>query len=382
MKMNPKTPPLIDTQAAFDEMMRDAERAPVLGMDAEMDSYFSYYPKLCMMQLSTPEADYLIDPLARMDLAALGEVTANPDQVKIFHAGANDVPYFRRALGYEFVNIFDTHVTARILGMPRSGLASLLEEYFDVRLDKQYQRADWRLRPLPPGQADYARLDTRYLLPLREELLSCLEEEGKLEEAASEFERVCQAQALEKEFDPDAWARVKGVLELPRDRRAMFRQLHLWREDEARREDVAPFRVLPDGLMVALAARRPRNRTDLLRFSKHPALRRHADELLGCLEQGWDEGPISLPERKSRSTPMTRSHQKNYDRLRQWRNELSEKQSVDPDRIASNRLLRRIAEAEPSSLEQLSQVEGMEPWRLSRHGDSILKVIRSREPGA
>ncbi|PJF33598.1 MAG: 3'-5' exonuclease, partial [Candidatus Thermofonsia Clade 1 bacterium] len=112
---------------------------------------------VCLIQLSTRSADYIIDPLSLSDLAPLGTLFAAPHIEKVLHAAENDIMVLRRDFGICFANIFDTAMAARILGRKALGLAAMLEEFFDVRLDKRFQRANWAVRPLPAEQLDYAR---------------------------------------------------------------------------------------------------------------------------------------------------------------------------------------------------------------------------------
>ena len=111
----------------------------------------------------------------RSDQAAgpepLAPFFANPDQQKVFHAAEYDLICLRRDYHFEFTNIFDTMSAARTLGWPQVGLAAILDTHFGVTLNKKYQRADWKRRPLTPEQLDYARLDTHYLVALRDRQL-------------------------------------------------------------------------------------------------------------------------------------------------------------------------------------------------------------------
>ncbi|MEW6283252.1 MAG: ribonuclease D, partial [Candidatus Eremiobacterota bacterium] len=198
-------PPLIDTHEALQPVWGELAGARVLGLDLEMDSYYSYFEKVCLVQLSTERSDFLIDPLAELDLSPLAPFLADPSTVKVLHAGENDIPYLRGPLGFEVNNIFDTYLAARVLGCPRCGLASLLQEHFGVVLDKDMQTADWRVRPLPEAQMEYARMDTRYLLPLRDKMRELLAENEMEEQARSEFDRITRLEHTPRQFDPLSW---------------------------------------------------------------------------------------------------------------------------------------------------------------------------------
>ena len=161
-------PVLVDTQAGFEAMMAVLVREPILALDTESDSLYRYYYKVCLIQVSTPAIDYVVDPLHLPDLAAFGSLMADPAIEKVFHAAENDILVMKRDLGFRFCNIFDTMLAARILGWPRVGLAALLAEHFGIELDKRTQLTDWGQRPLTPVQLSYAGLDSHYLLPFRD----------------------------------------------------------------------------------------------------------------------------------------------------------------------------------------------------------------------
>ena len=143
-------------------------------------------------QFSTPDADFIVDAIGLPDLSRLAPVFANPTQQKVFHAAEYDIVCLRRSHGFEFTNIFDTMSAARTLGWPKVGLAAILDTYFGVTLSKKYQRTDWKRRPLTPEQLDYARLDTHYLLRLRDQQLQTLTESGHWPEALEEFARLAR----------------------------------------------------------------------------------------------------------------------------------------------------------------------------------------------
>lgn len=377
MPAEPRRPPLVNTPERLQAMLEELAGVEALAVDAEMDSYYSFRPKLCLIQLSTAEADYLVDPLSSLDLSGLGEIAANPRQVKIFHAGENDIPYFRDKLGITFTNLFDTHHAARVLGYPRCGLAPLLEEHFGVTLDKRFQTADWRIRPLPPDQDEYARMDTRYLLPLRQLLLEGLKRQNRLREAEAEFERVARVEFSLRGPEADDWVRIKGARQLPPPARAILRELYAWRETAGEADDVAVFRILPDQLLLALALRGEHDPESLRNVARHRTVQQRAEEIGAAIARGKAAGPADapLPKRGKRPAPMTASQQQAYQKLREWRNAEAQSRGVEPDRVASNRLLKKIANDEPRDLESLARVEGMEAWRMDSYGAAIAELM-------
>src|SRR5439155_5268068 len=138
----------------------------------------AFRERVCLIQFSTPDADYIVDPIRLRDLRGLGAFFANPDQQKVFHAAEYDIVCLKRDYRVDVRSIFDTMSAARTLGWPQVGLAGILATHFDVKMNKKFQRADWKRRPLTPEQLDYARLDTHYLLALRDKQVAALAASG------------------------------------------------------------------------------------------------------------------------------------------------------------------------------------------------------------
>src|SRR4030043_821960 len=153
---------------------------PILAVDTESNSLFAYHEQVCLIQFSTPEADYLLDPLGFGDLPSLAPIFADENIQKTFHAAEYDLLCMKRDYGFEFNNLFDTMLAARIVGRKEVGLGSILESEFNIQADKRHQRANWGQRPLPGYLLDYARQDTHFLIPLQEILKRQLESKGLL----------------------------------------------------------------------------------------------------------------------------------------------------------------------------------------------------------
>src|SRR5471030_2260114 len=220
-------PILVADEDSLGRLVRDLAAHPVVAVDTESNSLHAYRERVCLIQFSTPAGDYILDPIRLPVLSPLAPFFANPDQQKIFHAAEYDIVCLRRDYRFEFVNIFDTMSAARTLGWPQVGLASILDTHFGVTMSKKYQRSDWKRRPLLPEQLNYARLDTHYLVALRDKQLEALTESGHWPEAQEEFERLARLRRDSDNASPDpaAFWRVTGARDLAPAQAAVLQTL-------------------------------------------------------------------------------------------------------------------------------------------------------------
>ncbi|MDA8123856.1 MAG: ribonuclease D [Deltaproteobacteria bacterium] len=244
---------LVDTPAPLAEAEKAIRSEALIALDTEYDSFRCFRDKLCLIQVQTAEHTWLIDPLAGLDLAFLGDVLKDPEILKIFHAGDNDIRILKRDYDFSFRNIFDTHRAASLLGCRHLSLATLLESYLGVFLVKKMQRSRWDLRPLSEEQLDYAALDTAHLFALYRRLDGELREKGKLAEAERLFGGMTEVVWKEKTLDRLAHRRAPGYAQLTAEQKDRLRRLFRWRFEKGQELDRAPFMVLADQQLVALA---------------------------------------------------------------------------------------------------------------------------------
>lgn len=367
-------PTLVDTPGAFDAFVQALAGEKRLALDTESDSLYRYFYKVCLIQVSTATADYLVDPLHLPDLKPLGVFLADPTVEKVFHAAENDIILLKRDHGFTFANIFDTMLAARILGRSSVGLAALLQASFDVTLDKRMQLTDWGRRPLTEEQLSYARLDSHYLLALRDQLVDDLQRRKRWREALEAFSDLPELEYIEKPFDPDGFWRGKGVRDLQPHEVAIFRELYLWRDQQARTQDQPPFKVITDQVLVELSRQAPQRPDDLRLNSRQAG--RLGPGILAAVARGR-AGPIPQPPPRryngdGRPDPEVVAR---YDRLRVWRAQRAAERGVEMDVVLNNETLMTLARAYPTSLEALTQVGVLRPWKLEEYGPDILRIL-------
>jgi len=366
----------IDTPSELDRLLDILHNEPVIAVDTEGDSLYSYFEKVCLIQFSTPREDFLVDPL-RVNICSLQPVFADQSIQKVFHAVEYDILSLKRDYDFTFANLFDTMLAARILGWPRFGLGHLLAEHFDVKLNKQFQRYNWGKRPLSRRSLIYAHLDTHYLLPLRKLQIEALQAQNRLREAYEAFERKTSMEPTIKAFDPDDFWRIKGARELTPSQQAILRQLYIFRDKLARRLDRPPFKVLNDATLVRLTKIAPHTTADLksIKGVGKKLVRYNGAEILKVIRNGADMPPPDYSPPNNHHPPDDHTLAR-YESLRHWRNELAAIRGVEPDVIISNNNLMNIARHNPRSLSALTRLEVLGSWQFETYGKTLLQVLR------
>lgn len=367
------SPPIwIDTAEALAEMLADLRCWPQIAVDTESNSLHAYREQVCLIQISTPKTDYLIDPLALPDLYPLAPIFANPEVEKIFHAAGYDLLGLHRDFGFHCVNIFDTMHAARVLGQRAVGLGALLEHYFGVHLDKRHQKANWAERPLPVERMEYARLDTHYLIPLREILAKELQQIERQQLAQEDFHR------METEFITTAvrrprWERLAEAYMLTSRQRMRLQALWEWRENTAKRLNRPPFKVIGERLLLRLAQTPPQGWYALSRLGlSERQMRLWSREILQVLEKvNSQESPFYAPPPAADTARIER-----LERLKAWRKRVAQRWGVESDVILPRSLMETLAQRNPASIEEIGEILKDSPWRFQTFGDQLLQVLK------
>jgi len=289
-------PPLIVSAADLAKAtarLRDGT-GPV-AVDAERASGFRYGHRAFLVQLRrTGAGTVLIDPVACPDLSELDEALAGTEAV--LHAANQDLPCLVD-LSFRPRTLFDTELAGRLLGYPRVGLGTLVEEVLGLSLEKTHSAADWSTRPLPQEWLKYAALDVEVLVELRDALAAQLEEQGKTAWAEQEFAAVLQAGPAPPR--PDPWRRTSGIHRV-RSRRslAIVRELWLERDQIAQRRDISPTRILPDAAIVEAARIAPGSLADLAKVAGFTGrgARRYGPDWLRAIKRATALTDSALPE--------------------------------------------------------------------------------------
>lgn len=368
----------IDTHDGFQEMVRGLEAEPLLGIDTEAAGYHRYLDRLSLLQISSREQNYLVDPLSVADLSALGPLLVDDAVEKIFHDADYDLRILDRDAGLRVSGLFDTQIAAAFLGERSLGLGAIIEKYLGVSLPKAYQRADWAERPLSEGMKDYAATDTAYLPPLRDRLHAALVEKGRLAWAEEEFVRREQTRWSPSDDEREAYMRVKGARDLTPRGLAVLRELFAWRESVGEERDQATFRVLSNQALIALSLRPPADPSELSSVDgiSEGLADRRGREIMAAVRRGLEVPEDELPQYPAgRRWDRDPEVEARSDRLRKVRNQSAERLDLDPGFLMSRSLLDEIARRNPRDVEELAGVPDVRRWQVEAIGDAILRAL-------
>jgi ribonuclease D len=367
-------PVLVTEPTSLVEMVQALSQEPILAVDTESNGLHAYREQVCLVQFSTPETDYLVDPLALQDLSPLAPLFADPGIEKIFHAAEYDLICLSRDFGFKFANLFDTMLAARILGRSMLGLGSLLESEFGIVLDKRHQRADWGKRPLPEDQLSYARLDTHFLIPLRDAMRQELQDRQRWELAQEDFQRLCSFPER-IETDEVSLPHITGAHELTPQQHAVLAELCKYRDQVAHQLNRPLFKVFGSDTLLDIARYCPGSLRELSELSgmSPRQVDRHGRQLLAAVRRGLRADPVYQP----RPVRPNDAFLNRLDRLRTWRKKAALELEVESDIILPKDLMVSIAEKAPRTLSELGEILHETPWRAQQLGEQMLQALAS-----
>ena len=382
--MGRRSPPdsaqLIAEPDALTRLVQRLAQEPRVALDTEAASFHRYIDRVYLIQLSSDRETALIDPLSLEDLSPLAQLLDEPRTEIVLHDADYDLRILNRDYGFTARSLFDTRIAAQLAGEPAVGLSALLEKYFGIKLNKKFQRADWSRRPLTSDMIEYAAADTRYLPALRDELESRLKQHDRLDWAKEEFRILEGIRWIQPCDTAAAYLRIKGAKSLSRRSLAVLRELFQWRESTAKDLDRAPFRVLGNAALLAIAQSAPRSLSRLKSVDGVPpsAVARYGTELVEAVKRGTEVPQSELPAIKR---PLRPEHNQAYDRrleaLKRLRNRRAKEVGMEPGMLCPNGTLQAVARAASSGGKQLSSIAELRKWQANVLGtDEILAAIQ------
>lgn len=360
---------LITTTQDLAEACARLAQHPFVTVDTEFLRETTYYPKLCLIQLASPDEAVLVDPLApELDLAPFLALMADQNVVKVFHAARQDLEIIWIIGKLLPTPLFDTQVAAMVCGYGDSvGYEQLANDLAKARIDKSSRFTDWSRRPLTEAQLTYAESDVTYLRDIYLALAADLAASGRQGWVAEEM-AILNSPATYEVKPENAWQRLKGRIRKPKEV-ALLMEIAAWREREAQSRDVPRQRVLKDDALMDIVQRGPRSVEALAELRSVPngfERSRAGGEVLAAIERGLALDPRALPRlERERGRPTNGAV---LDLLKVLLKATADAERVAPKILASTDDLEAIAS------DDLADVPALQGWRREVFGNKALAL--------
>jgi ribonuclease D len=370
----------INESSKLNDLTQKLYNASVVAIDMEADSFHHYYPKVCLIQISFNGENFVIDPLAGLDLSDFLKELATKKLV--FHDSGYDLRMMRQCFAFEPTGeIFDTMLAGKLLGAKSISLAGMLQSFMGITITKGSQKADWSKRPLQESLLRYAAMDTHYLLELAEKLEAILQEQAR----TGWHKQMCKqsvkaamnhTQAIDSEKD---W-RIKGHSHLTPRQLAFLQQLWLWREKQAQAADLPPFRILHNerliGLSIGADSRTEPDFNDLCQELKHCKGKR-LESLHSALNKAFHQKSSQWPQPKSSSRIARPDNQllARIEKIRKACQKTAEENGLSTELILSRALMTKIAQTGTKGLENMLLEGSILPWQADLIRTPLAEIL-------
>jgi ribonuclease D len=363
---------LVDNKKSLELAVVNLANSKIIAIDTESSGYYTYYSKVCLIQISANGKNFILDPMAQIDIKALDVIFKNPSILKIFHSAIDDIKALKRDFGFEFKNIADTMYSSKLLGLEHNSLNYLVEYYHKIFLSKTEQKSNWEKRPLDRYQLQYAALDTAYLESIWTTMRAELEKRNILDEAISEFEKMADEPYVAKEVTNEIhWHKFPNIDKFTPEERRSVCDILQFRDDKAKRMNKAPFRVINNETIEKIVKKELSEDNLVTLLGK-----KDGAELFKILQNptGAPLDKIDIPkldyELKPEEEPL-------FKQLRKWRDRIMKKRNIDHTMLLSNKNLILIIRSNVQNLDDLRKLSLMSEWKLQNYGLSILKALKN-----
>jgi ribonuclease D len=366
----------IDTQDGLEKLAQKLQAIERVAVDTEADSLHHYYEKVCLIQITAGDASYIVDPLARLNIAPLLDLLAG--KKLLMHGAEYDLRMLRATYGFTLNGeVFDTMLAAQLVEGEARSLVALAKAYLGIELTKQKQRSDWSRRPLSDEQLVYACNDTMHLAAIAAHMESELKRLNRWGWHRESCRRMVKATTKDKPpVDPQREWRIKGMSELDRHQMAFVRELWYWREREAQEADIPPFKVAGNQLLLDLAiwasSRQSRSSASRPKLPRNCTGGRLAGLEDAIKRARYMREPEWPPLRVSNGI-VPPEHGPDIDRLRAECAAIAETLGVEASLVASRRQLEAVSLARPTTAPALQEAGGFMDWQT----ELLLPVVKA-----
>ncbi len=363
---------LIATTAELAAACERFARNPFVSVDTEFLRETTFWPKLCVVQMASPDEAVVVDALAsEIDLQPLFRLMADVRVAKVFHAARQDIEIFWNLAKLVPAPLFDTQVAAMVLGHGDSiSYDQLVQRITGDQIDKSSRFTDWSRRPLSEAQVNYAVSDVTHLVTVYQKLKADLERSGRTDWVGEEMKVLTSPETYSQEPE-HAWQRLKSRVRKPKDL-AVLIEVAAWREREAQARDLPRQRVLKDEAIAEIAMQQPKTPDALanMRFLSRGFERSKTGEaILAAVAAGLARDPKTLP-RLQRPRSLSNGASATVELLKVLLRMSAERHGVAAKVLATTDDLEKIA------ADDEADVPALKGWRRELFGEQALKLKR------
>lgn len=367
----------VDTPSGLEVVLKALRGADAIAVDLEADSMFHFKEKVCLIQIASLDHLFIVDPIRVKDLSILKPLFGNHRIKKVFHGSDYDVRSLFRDFDIVIHNLFDTELASRFLGFQQSGLDAMLQTFFNVKLEKKYQKKDWSIRPLPEAMITYAAKDVHHLLPLAKLLKKDLSEKKRLAWVEEECDLLSKVRPNATKTEP-LFLSFKGAGRLPPEDLAVLEALLIWRKRAARKKDLPLFKVIGSNTLLTLVRIKPRTREDLEKSralsTKQASM--YGRQLLEAIGNGLKTPGDCLPIYPRTRTPrLPESKIRIAKKLKTWKDKKAADLAIDPALVLNKSQTMDIARVSPTDIRDLDDIASLKAWQVREFGEYILGCI-------
>ncbi|MBU4343984.1 MAG: HRDC domain-containing protein [Proteobacteria bacterium] len=369
---------IVDTISGLEDITRSLKKEKTIAVDLEADSMFHFKEKVCLVQIATKRINVIIDTLQIKDLSLLKPFFANRDIKKIFHGADYDVRSLYRDFNIKINNLFDTQLACMFLGINGTGLDAVIQQRFNVKLDKRFQKKDWSKRPLPDEMIEYAAGDAIYLLPLAAMLEKELAEKGRLSWVYEECAILSKVRPPALNSDP-LYLKFKGAGRLNRRCLAVLEYLLQSRRKIAKKKDKPLFKIFSNRSMIQLAEAKPLNLRQLKKTDALSSMQiyTYGNVLIKAINKALNMPENKLPIYPRNKAPVEKPEvTERIKALKPWRDNKAKALEINPSLVLTNATINTLAIHNPLDKSDIERIKELKNWQKEEFGEDITAVLR------
>lgn len=370
---------IIDSIPRLKAVAADFQKDKAVAVDLEADSMYHFREKVCLIQMASPRANVLIDPLAIKDLSCLAPLFSNGKIKKIFHGADYDIRSLYRDFKFNIHNLFDTQIACMFLGIKETGLYAVLKSRFNALLDKKHQKKDWSQRPFPKEMTDYAVKDVIYLIPLANALEKELKKKNRLEWVYEECGVLSKVRSPVSTDREPLFIKFKGAGKLTSESLAVLEEILRYRYRMAERKDRPFYKIFSNEAVMKLTVHCPDDSEKLkaCRALSEKQMQMYGDALIKSIVTAKKKTKSELPVYPRKKFPRHSTEvTKRIKKLKEWRDKKARALALAPGVLFSKSILTDIAKKYPEKIKDFCEIQDLRNWQIKNFGRDILEVLK------